>query len=92
MRMLGLTAVAALVGFAGVYGFSQLERGAPSPAMAAVSNCVIKGNVSVATGERIYHMPGQEYYDATIITPDKGERWFCTEAEALAAGWRRARR
>ncbi len=54
--------------------------------------CPIKGNISINTGERIYHVPGQMYYDATIISPQFGERWFCTEAEARAAGWRKARR
>ena len=50
----------------------------------------IKGNVSFDSGERIYHVLGQEYYDATKISPAYGERWFCTEAEAQAAGWRKA--
>ena len=54
--------------------------------------CNIKGNISINTGERIYHVPGQEHYDETIISPQYGERWFCSEAEARAAGWRRARR
>jgi hypothetical protein len=51
---------------------------------------VIKGNIS-ASG-RIYHMPGDDSYAKTGINLAKGERWFCTEAEAQAAGWRRARR
>lgn len=33
------------------------------------SGCAIKGNISIDTGERIYHVPGQRYYDATRITP-----------------------
>ena len=53
--------------------------------------CNIKGNISINSGERIYHVPGQEYYIATRISPEYGERWFCTEEEARAAGWRRAR-
>lgn len=57
---------------------------------AAPEGCRIKGNVS-ASG-RIYHLPGQEFYDRTRISPERGERWFCDEAEARAAGWRRARR
>jgi endonuclease YncB( thermonuclease family) len=57
----------------------------------APEGCVIKGNIS-ADGKRIYHMPGQTWYDRTGIREDKGERWFCTEAEARSAGWRRARR
>jgi endonuclease YncB( thermonuclease family) len=56
----------------------------------APDGCAIKGNIS-GSG-RIYHMPGQADYDATVITESRGERWFCTEAEAQAAGWRRARR
>lgn len=56
-----------------------------------VSGCAIKGNVS-SKGTRIYHMPGQRDYDRTRISPAKGERWFCSEVEARAAGWRRARR
>jgi len=56
------------------------------------ASCDIKGNISINTGERIYHVPGQEHYDETIIRPEYGERWFCTEAEARAAGWRKARR
>ncbi|WP_260686722.1 hypothetical protein [Rhizobium leguminosarum] len=54
--------------------------------------CTIKGNVSIGSHERIYHLPGQEYYEKTNISPQYGERWFCSEAEARAAGWRRARR
>jgi endonuclease YncB( thermonuclease family) len=54
-------------------------------------NCRIKGNISVSTGERIYHVPGQKYYDETVISVWKGEQWFCSEAEARAAGWRKAR-
>lgn len=53
---------------------------------------VIKGNISLRTGEKIYHVPGGDYYDQTVIDEAKGERWFCTEAEAVAAGWRRSKR
>ncbi|KRA42066.1 hypothetical protein [Devosia sp. Root635] len=61
-----------------------------SPASAQNGECNIKGNVSTQ-GERIYHMPGDKYYDETRISASHGERWFCTEAEARQAGWRRAR-
>jgi hypothetical protein len=53
--------------------------------------CGIKGNVAVGTGERIYHVPGQRYYWETRINLIRGERWFCSEASARAAGWRRSR-
>jgi micrococcal nuclease len=54
------------------------------------AGCRIKGNIN-AGGEKIYHVPGGKYYDQTVIEPGKGERWFCSEAEALAAGWRRSK-
>ncbi len=50
----------------------------------------IKGNVSYNSGERIYHVPGQYHYEDTVISASRGERWFCTEADARAAGWRKA--
>lgn len=53
--------------------------------------CLIKGNIS-SSGEKIYHVPGGAFYAQTIIDPTKGERWFCTEAEALANGWRKSLR
>ena len=53
--------------------------------------CVIKGNID-RDGERIYHLPFQQFYPRTRINESKGERWFCTEQEALKAGWRRSLR
>lgn len=54
-------------------------------------NCTIKGNIS-QNGDRIYHVPGGEFYEQTVISRGRGERLFCTEQEARAAGWRRSRR
>ena len=48
--------------------------------------CRIKGNIS-SKGRKIYHMPGSTPYASTHIDELAGERWFCTEQEALAAGW-----
>ncbi|MDX2204094.1 MAG: thermonuclease family protein [Hyphomicrobiaceae bacterium] len=52
----------------------------------APSGCAIKGNVT--RNGRIYHMPWSPWYGRIQMDLDKGKRWFCTEAEALAAGWR----
>lgn len=49
--------------------------------------CYIKGNIN-SDGERIYHTPDSPAYRTTEIDPRRGERWFCTEAEARSAGWR----
>jgi len=63
------------------------ERLAAAPSDAR--RCRIKGNIS-ANG-RIYHLPGSRWYESTRIAPERGERWFCSEAEARAAGWRAPR-
>jgi len=54
------------------------------------TGCRIKGNIS-RSGERIYHVPGGRFYARTRIDAAKGERWFCSEQEALSAGWRAPR-
>jgi hypothetical protein len=58
-------------------------RSAPKTA-AGGGACRIKGNHS-RRGEWIYHVPGMPYYEQT-----RPEAMFCTEAEARAAGYRRA--
>lgn len=59
---------------------------APAP-----RGCEIKGNIG-GKGDRIYHTPGQRDYQRTTINTTKGERWFCSNQEAEAAGWRHAQR
>jgi hypothetical protein len=54
---------------------------APDPA------CAIKGNVN-SSSERIYHMPGWRDYDRTDVKPEEDDAWFCTEQEAINAGFR----
>ena len=68
---------------------SQQSAG-PDTGNTAPGQCLIKGNIS-SKGERIYHVPGARYYDVTVIDTAKGERWFCSEAEAVATGWRRSK-
>lgn len=52
----------------------------------APDGCAIKGNIT--KHGRIYHMPWSPWYAQIRMEPDKGKRWFCSEAEAMAAGWR----
>lgn len=47
-------------------------------------DCRIKGNRN-RKGQWIYHLPGMPYYDAT-----RAEEFFCSEAQARSAGYRRA--
>jgi hypothetical protein len=49
----------------------------------------IKGCVN-RKDERMYHPPGARDYDRVHMDNEVGERWFCSEAEAVAAGWRKA--
>lgn len=44
------------------------------------------------TGNKIYHLPGMEDYELTLINPTKGEKWFCTESDAIANGYLKAPR
>ncbi len=55
-----------------------------------VDDCVIKGNIS-SSGEKIYHLPGCGSYSRTVIDESAGEEWFCSEDDAEAAGWRKAK-
>jgi micrococcal nuclease len=48
-------------------------------------NPEIKGNIN-SRNEKIYHLPDGRYYDQT-----KAEEMFCTEEEAIAAGYRKSR-
>lgn len=79
------------------WDFRAGTRGTPASPLAPLisdagsTQCNIKGNIS-GSGERIYHVPGQMHYERTRISPSRGERWFCSEAEAREAGWRRAKR
>lgn len=59
--------------------WSSVESSAPA-------GCAIKGNIT--KNGRIYHMPWSPWYDQIKIEPEKGKRWFCSEGEAMAAGWR----
>ena len=81
----------------GVWGLSEAQNMAPwewrrglNYAVKRDDNCNIKGNIN-SKGDRIYHAPGSRSYGATKINESKGERWFCNEAKAKAAGWRTPR-
>ncbi len=60
----------------------------PAPSRTAPKGCAIKGNVT--DHGHIYHMPWSPWYGKVKVEEAKGERWFCSESEAVAAGWRAA--
>lgn len=54
----------------------------------ASRTCNINGNVSTRNGnKKIYHCPNWRDYDKTQVNYDEGDQWFCSEEEALAAGF-----
>jgi endonuclease YncB( thermonuclease family) len=64
---------------------SRRAKTTPTPRQSFASGaCNIKGNRS-RRGEWIYHLPGMPYYEQT-----RAEDLFCSEADARAAGYRRA--
>ncbi|HHW36759.1 MAG TPA: nuclease [Bacillales bacterium] len=68
-------------------GFIEEKAATPTKKQEAITptaneDCVIKGNIN-SKGEKIYHTPDSRSYKQT-----KPEMWFCTEEEAIAAGFR----
>ncbi len=55
---------------------------------AAPQGCAIKGNIS--SKGHIYHVPWSPWYGKVKVDEASGERWFCSEADAVSAGWRAA--
>lgn len=51
---------------------------------------LVKCNISLRDGEKIYHLPFDQQYDRTKIKPERGEKYVYTVAEAEKAGFRRA--
>ena len=72
----------------GVLVFACVSAPAGFAVMKTGCDADIKGNIGA---ERIYHVPGSQYYEQTVIDKEKGERWFCSESQAVDAGWRKAR-
>ena len=73
-------------------GQGETRPGAEMPrATHEAMTCTIKGNIS-RSGDRIYHLPESRDYARVMIDEKAGERMFCSEAEAQAAGWRAPRR
>lgn len=52
--------------------------------------CDIKGNIN-QQGEKTYHLKECNKYGQINISSKKGEKWFCSEAEAQAAGYKKSK-
>jgi endonuclease YncB( thermonuclease family) len=80
---------------AGVWAAGEPER--PSEYRAKVweeakrrapDGCPIKGRIT--GGSRVYVLPWSPEYERGRVQKARGERWFCSEQEAVAAGWKPA--
>ena len=70
----------------GVHGSTCTQKTPESP------KCVIKGNLGGDNdSEKIYHFPGCRDYDKILLEKFRGEQWFCSEKEAIAAGFVKAK-
>ena len=54
------------------------------------ASCLIKGNIDQATYQKFYHLPTCRHYQEVKLNLAFGEQWFCSEKEALAAGFKKA--
>jgi endonuclease YncB( thermonuclease family) len=80
---------------AGIWAAGEVQRPSEFRAKAwdeakrrAPDGCPIKGLVT--GGSRVYVLPGSPDYDRGRIQRARGERWFCSEREAEAAGFKPA--
>ena len=63
---------------------SMCKKVSPTPPS---PSCVIKGNIDKSTWEHFYHLPTCRHYNQIVLDEDMGEGFFCSEAEASAAGF-----
>lgn len=64
----------------------------PPPPASSARRCDFSGTAEPVikgpqTGKFIYLVPESQTYLTTSINEAQGDRWFCTELEAVAAGW-----
>ena len=53
--------------------------------------CNIKGNIGKHDRAKYYHLPQCAEYNRTVVELHLGEQWFCTENEAIKAGYAKSK-
>jgi hypothetical protein len=69
------------------------EMAAPGCAQGCVSHkpgCDIKGEMYPEWNDKIYFLPSSKSYGAVNMDDVYTHRWFCTENEATAGGWKKS--
>jgi endonuclease YncB( thermonuclease family) len=65
----------------GIYSPACTDEIPPDP------KCAIKGNHDLDREDYVYLLPDCSHYSAVIIRRFEGDRWFCTEKEAVKTGF-----
>lgn len=55
------------------------------------TNCTIKGNIDPASYEKFYHLQSCRHYGQIVLNTAYGEKWFCSEEEAIVAGFKKTK-
>ncbi len=84
-EQLKITSTQAKASKVGIYGICQ-SKDTPD-----TQGCVIKGNIDDNSDRRNYYTPDCAQYKFTVVEKDMGEGWFCTEKEAVSAGFTKAK-
>jgi endonuclease YncB( thermonuclease family) len=69
----------------GIFGPNCFQQEPPDP------KCPIKGNFDDNSDKKVYFLPSCSYYKPTVIMRFLGEQWFCSEAEAIKAGFEKSK-
>lgn len=80
--------------YAASYARVTAQAAIDAPALPTITPAVVpciqvKGNID-ARGRKLYHLPGMANYNQVVITESKGEKVFCSEQDAINAGWTKA--
>ncbi len=59
-----------------------------SAKLRAPSGCPIKGKDRARARDKVYILPWSSSYESYRISQKRGDRWFCSEDEAIAEGWK----
>jgi len=70
------------------HSYATSSRTASSAPVHKQSNLSCQGKIKGNANSKIYHVPGDAYYDRTTANIV----WFCTEAQAQKAGYRKSER
>ena len=56
-----------------------------------LNNCAIKGNVDDNIQKKFYYLQNCKNYSQVLIDLSTDDQWFCTEAEAVKAGFSKSK-